>query len=840
MSDLEFGLWRLFLRARLLGMVLLVAAVFVPLIGVDQRVGWFTLLVGVPINQAELAILTRTRRVPWLTPAIDAILLAVAISIDPTIAPVVGLFLMASSSQAAMVGWKPTILSNLIGLPFVSFALVRYTPQNAAVLIIAYVITSTMVTVFVSIIADSERRERRDLDQMLHGLDAIIWQAYPYPFVQADLRGRTLDMVGRPASQLSRPGAWLSLLVDDDRERVTGLSRAAIEAGRDHELTYRLVNTSGEIRHVRDRVRVETNDLGQPIRSQGVIVDVTDQNRVRDANRYLTELVERVPVGLIVAQHDADTGDFTAVTINPACAELLDRDIANLYSARLSDLFDGPGGLEMTQLMRRTIRTGERGRIDEAPDLVPGGERTLSFGSFLISDELVGVDITDVSDAVAASRTIRHQALHDDLTSLPNRVLMEDRLNHALDASRRGGTTVALLAIDLDQFKDVNDTFGHAHGDRLLIEVSRRLSTAIRSCDTVARLGGDEFAVLLCEDISRSSAIIAAERVLSCFDTPIDLTGMAVRCGASIGIAFYPEDAGESMPIQQRADAAMYTAKEHGGGISIYDHSHGHEHHDRLGIVGDLSHAIDDEQLVVHYQPLINLQTGRVDRVEALVRWNHPTRGLVAPGNFIDVAEVSGVIRPLTRFVMRRAINDVSDFRRAGHDIGLAINISVRNLYEPSFVSAVKDSLTAAHLSGRHITLEISETQVMDDPILTHDVLGRLGSLGVKGSVDDFGTGHSSLANLQSLPVHEIKIDRSFVLAMAEGDVASATIVKSIVALGHNLGLDVVAEGIETAQVLNRLSDLECDRAQGFYLAHPMSRANLSSFLDSNRIVADP
>lgn len=396
--------------------------------------------------------------------------------------------------------------------------------------------------------------------------------------------------------------------------------------------------------------------------------------------------------------------------------------------------------------------------------------------------------------------------------------------------------TFALMVIDLDQFKEVNDTFGHAHGDRLLVEVSRRLSATLRSCDTVARLGGDEFAILLSEDATRSSAVSTAERVMDCFDAPIDLAGMAVQCGASIGVAFHPEDAGEPMSLQQRADAAMYIAKERGGGISIYDHRHGHDHHDRLGIVGDLSRAIDDEQLVVHYQPLVNLRTGQVDRVEALIRWDHPTRGLIAPANFIDVAEVSGMIRPLTEFVMRRAINDISDLRRAGHEVGLAINISVRNLYEPSFVSSVSDSLAAAHLNGEHLTLEITETQVMDDPILAHDVLGRLGAIGVKGSVDDFGTGHSSLSNLQSLPVGEIKIDRSFILGMAAGDAASATIVNSIVGLGHNLGLDVVAEGVESEQMLERVTDLKCDRAQGFHLAHPMSRDNLSSFLASHRI----
>jgi len=726
----------------------------------------------------------------------------------------------------------------LIGLPFVAAALFRYTPDNAAMLLVAYVVTSASVTIFVSTIADSQRRERRERDEMLHGLDAIVWQATPYPFVQADLRGRTDDIIGLPAEQLSAPGAWLSLLPAGDRARLCAMSKAAIDDGRDHELNYRIINSSGEVRHIRDRVRVECDESGRPTRARGVIIDVTEQVSVGEINRNLAELVDRVPVGLIVARHDTTTGDFTTVTVNPAYEQLVGRPAVDLVSASVTATIDGPGRTAIAESLRLAIETGGGQRVEEVPDLMADGTRTLALESFLISTDLVGVSLTDVSSAVEASKVIRHRALHDGLTGLPNRALFEDRLSHALDTSQRSGRTVALMVIDLDQFKEVNDTFGHAHGDRLLVEVSRRLSVTLRSCDTVARLGGDEFAILLSEEVTRSSAVSTAERVMDCFDTPIDLAGMAVQCGASIGVAFHPEDAGESMSLQQRADAAMYIAKERGGGISIYDHHHGHEQHDRLGIVGDLSRAIDDEQFVVHYQPLVNLRTGRVDRVEALVRWDHPTRGLITPANFIDVAEVSGMIRPLTKFVMRRAINDISDLRRAGHEVGLAINISVRNLYEPSFVSSVSDSLAAAHLNGEHLTLEITETQVMDDPILAHDVLGRLGTIGVRGSVDDFGTGHSSLSNLQSLPVGEIKIDRSFILGMAAGDAASATIVNSIVGLGHNLGLDVVAEGVESEQMLERVTNLDCDRAQGFHLAHPMSRDNLSSFLASHRICA--
>ncbi len=837
-NDLELGVWRLFLRTRLIGLLLLGSIAMIPTIGVDPRIGIFTILVGVPSVLAELAILVKTRHAPWMTPAVDAALLAVAISIDPKIAPVVGLILMGSNSQAAMVGWRPTFVSGLAGLPFIAVALFRCSPGNAAMLLIVYVITSASVAAFVSIIAGSERRERHDRDQMLQGIDAIVWEANPYPFEQINASGRSLDIIGISTEALSLPGAWLERLPAVDRERVAAMSRAAIDNGDDHEISYRVVNTSGEIRHIRDRVRVESDESGRPVRTRGVAVDITEQVRVGETNRNLVELVERVPVGLIVARHNPTTREFTAVTVNPAYEKLVGRKAVDLINTSVADAVGGPGRSEIEGIMRRTIDTGQGGRVDEAAGLLADETRVSSLESFLIAHDLVGVSLTDVTDAVDASEVIRHRSLHDELTGLPNRALFEDRLAHAIAASQRAHGNVALLVIDLDQFKDVNDTFGHAHGDDLLVEVSQRLKSTLRTSDTVARLGGDEFALLLSENVTRQSAVSAAERVMGCFDKPINLDGMAVQCGASIGLAFHPDDTGEILTLQQRADAAMYVAKHRGGGISVYEHHHGHDQHDRLGIVGDLGRAIDNDQIIVYYQPLINLRTNQVDRVEALVRWDHPTRGLISPANFIDVAEVSGVIRPLTRFVMRRAINDVSDFRRAGHDIGLALNISVRNLYEPSFVDSVRDSLAAAGLPGSNITLEIAETQVMDDPILAHDVLSRLGIFGVRGSVDDFGTGHSSLPDLQSLPVNEIKIDRSFILGMATGSDASAAIVRSIVDLGHNLGLDVVAEGIETQQILDDLVELGCDRAQGFHFARPMSRANLSSFLNNVRMPA--
>ena len=365
----------------------------------------------------------------------------------------------------------------------------------------------------------------------------------------------------------------------------------------------------------------------------------------------------------------------------------------------------------------------------------------------------------------------------------------------------------------------------------MLVEVGRRLRAGLRAIDTVARLGGDEFAVLLSDDVSPRRTLRAAERVLACFEEPMAIDGLSLQCGASLGVAMFPDHGTSTEELRKHADIAMYVAKRRGGGVEVYDADRDRPNLDRLTLVGQLATAVERNELEIHYQPAVDLASGRVDRVEALVRWAHPERGLLEPGQFIDVAEVSGVIRPLTGWVLERAADDIARLRGEGHDLGVSINISVRNLYEPTFVESVRAALRTSGLDGRHVTLELTETQVMDDPLLAHGVLGRLGALGVRGAVDDFGTGHSSLSNLQSLPLHEVKIDRSFVIGMGAGDDAATAIVRSIIALGHNLGLEVVAEGVEDNDTLTRLALLGCDRAQGFHFAEPMDANGLAAYL---------
>ncbi|MEQ8840733.1 MAG: EAL domain-containing protein [Acidimicrobiales bacterium] len=833
LASFERDLWRLFFEIRIVALALLGAVALIPAAAVDTAIAVFILGFSVPANVALRALMAHVRSAPWWLPIADAALSAAVISIQPELAPAALIVMLGSTSQAATTGWRPTLAATLAGAPLLFGAALRYDVGDGALYVATYLAVSTGVTVFVAVIADAERAARQGTDDLLSGIDAVVWEAHPYPFDDVAVSGDTQAVLGIDPECLVGPGTWLGRVPALERALVAQQSKEAIDAGRAHEITYRITDDAGELRHVRDRVRVESDAQGR-VTARGVVVDITDEVEVRESNRNLAELVDRVPVGLLVVRAEPD-GRFTTISVNPAYEALTGLPASALVHSTLADALDGPGVAGMVRLLTDARRTGQPQRQAEAGDLRAEGERIISLEAFPISGELLGLNVVDVTARVITARALRHQALHDELTGLPNRALLEDRLRHGIDAARRDQQPVALLLLDLNQFKEVNDTLGHDQGDRLLVMVAERLRTSLRAVDTVARLGGDEFAVLLTDDVSPRRTLRAAERVLACFDEPHDINGMSLHCGASVGVALYPDHGDDAESLRKHADIAMYVAKRRGGGVAVYDPVRDQPNLDRLTLVGQLRHAVDDDQLEVHYQPVIELSSARVVRVEALVRWNHPERGLIGPAEFIDVAEVSGVIRPLTRWVFGTAAHDVSRLARAGFPVDLAVNVSVRNLYESTFVDTIRNTLEQSGLPGGRTIIELAETQMMDDPLLAHGVFERLRRLGIRGSVDDFGTGHSSLSNLQSLPVSEIKVDKSYIIAMGEGDESAATIVKSIVALGQNLGLDVVAEGVETPSAMTRLSMLGCDYAQGFLFARPMTFEELLAYLDVSK-----
>lgn len=428
---------------------------------------------------------------------------------------------------------------------------------------------------------------------------------------------------------------------------------------------------------------------------------------------------------------------------------------------------------------------------------------------------------------------LEHQAFHDELTNLPNRALFLDRLGQAITHSHRDNIPFVIILLDLDRFKEVNDTLGHNVGDQLLQEVSRRLSGALRESDTVARLGGDEFVILL-EQLDLEHAPGVAEKMIAVLEHPFELAGQLVDVSASFGIAYFPDHGNDSVSLLQKADVAMYAAKRNHSGFAIYSGELAQGSRADLTFKSELLHAIECDELVLYFQPKIDLRTGRVTGVEALVRWQHPQRGFLPPDMFIPMAEQTGLINQLTFWVVKKALFQCVELNKTGTDITVAVNLSARSLHDLHLPGEIARLLSETKIKPSLLVLEITESAVMSDPAEALKVLQTLDEMGVSLSIDDFGTGYSSLAYLSKLPVDEIKIDKSFVLKMLMEQQA-AVIVRSTIELGHNLGKKVIAEGVETLEAWNLLSGWGCDTAQGYYMSRPLPADQLMEWLLESR-----
>jgi diguanylate cyclase (GGDEF)-like protein len=425
----------------------------------------------------------------------------------------------------------------------------------------------------------------------------------------------------------------------------------------------------------------------------------------------------------------------------------------------------------------------------------------------------------------------RRQALHDQLTDLPNRTHFRERLQQALISAKRESESAAVLILDLDRFKEINDTLGHRCGDELLQQIGARMRGVLRESDIIARLGGDEFGALLVglsDPIAGTRA--AAERIQRSLAQPFLLQGLTLEVEGSIGIAVYPDHGEDVDTLIQRADVALYLAKENHSSVEIYSADRDRYTPARLTLLGELRRAIDASDLILYYQPEIEPQSGRVVAVEALVRWRHPHRGLVMPDEFIPLAERTGLIKPLTLYVLNAALAQCHAWRREGHDLHVAVNLSARNIHDLALPDDVALLLRKWDVPADRLELELTESAILSDPVRAGEVLTRLSSTGVRIAIDDFGTGYSSLAHLRRLPVDKIKIDRSFVRHILT-DENDRVIVGSIIELGRSLGLEVVAEGVETDEMWIRLSVLGCHVAQGYFLSQPLPAADLLPWL---------
>jgi diguanylate cyclase (GGDEF)-like protein len=427
----------------------------------------------------------------------------------------------------------------------------------------------------------------------------------------------------------------------------------------------------------------------------------------------------------------------------------------------------------------------------------------------------------------SAANAREYEAIHDALTGLPNRVLFRERVEQAI----RAGEPATVMLMDLNHFKEINDTLGHHQGDRLLQEVATRLRATLRADDTVARLGGDEFAILV---LGAADPDAVADSLLARLREPFMVDGTTLQVGGSIGLARHPEHGADVETLIQRADIAMYAAKAASSGYATFDPAQNHHSPRRLRLAAELRGAIDRGELQLAYQPKADLRTGGIVGVEALARWEHPEIGEIDPAEFVPIAEQTGLIIAMTSAVLDAALARVAAWRALGHDLTIAVNLSARSFLDARLAAEIPQLLAAHDLPAACLELEITESMLMHDPRRARETLERLAATGVGLAVDDFGTGYSSLAHLKRLPVDTIKIDKSFVLDMVEDD-ADEAIVRSTIELAHNLGLRVVAEGVETAEAWVRLAALGCDFAQGFHLARPLPGPDLLAVLEAER-----
>ncbi len=443
----------------------------------------------------------------------------------------------------------------------------------------------------------------------------------------------------------------------------------------------------------------------------------------------------------------------------------------------------------------------------------------VGFQSLLLVPLLLATVWIIFKSAALALRN-KHEATHDQLTGIPNRRMFEDHLGLLIEASRGSRQPFALVQIDLDGFKGINDRLGHHYGDEVLKAVAARLIANERLNDKCARLGGDEFALLFVGIQSVDGAQSIAERALSRIGEPLDIDGVPLRVGASLGVAVYPDHGDDSQRLMHHADMAMYEAKRQGGGVCVYQPGAADEGPGRIELLSDLAAAMTGRQLSLEFQPKFDIMTGRVTMVEALVRWDHPVHGRVPPDWFMPQAEQTDLITALTDYIVDMAVRQIREWRDDGLEMAVAVNVSARNVHDLRFPARVRSALDRYGIPGRLLEVEVTENSVMEDPNRSTTVLAEIRDIGISVAVDDFGTGYSSLSTLRDLTLDRIKIDRSFVTGLAS-DQGDLTIARSVIELAHNLSMATVAEGVETAEVLDILRALGCDEVQGFLMGRP-------------------
>ena len=518
-------------------------------------------------------------------------------------------------------------------------------------------------------------------------LDAVVWETTGYDPDRYDrLSPSATSILGYPGVNLIQLGFWLDHVHPDDRRRVIDSRAGSARHGLDGEVEYRMITSDDRWIWLHEIVSVDSHGREPTLR--GIVTDVTDRRSAEDARALYAEIVEHIDTALFVARlHPNTNTDLRTIAANPAAARLVGIPTPELVESPIVEHLTRIGP-DVHERASAVARGGESFSIERVEGFGVDGQKVHSVQVFGLPDRAVGIALEDVTSAAMVAAALRRQALHDGLTGLPNRTLLRDRLTFALQYARRRQERVALILMDLNHFKEVNDALGHQYGDLLLTAFATRLQTLLRECDTIARLGGDEFALLVTNATDEGASRLV-KKVTEAMQEPFELDGVTVQATASLGVALFPDHADDADLLTRRADVAMYNAKRSGGGWSVYSSAHDRSSVERLTLLSDLHRELEEGIPVgisLHYQPILDLSTDQIAGAEALLRWNHPVHGNLNPELVVELAELSGLIRPLAKMVAGQALASCKWWSGSGHDVRVAINLSARNLY-PGFRS---------------------------------------------------------------------------------------------------------------------------------------------------------
>ena len=669
--------------------------------------------------------------------------------------------------------------------------------------------------------------------------DRIIWDNRMY-----ELYGLNPESFGAAYE------AWETGVHPDDQLASRTAIQQALNGDKDFDTEFRVMWPDGTVRHIEAHAMVQRDPEGHPLRMIGVNWDITQRKQAETQLQRLTERLELAvqAAGMGTWEWDMvnnqvlwDEQMFELYNISP-------NEFSNVYEAWQSRVH--PDDVAATKLIEQKALAGEQDYMIEFRIIWPDGTIRYLFACAIVQRDiegnplgLVGASL-DISDRKHAEERLIYSALHDALTDLPNRTLLTSRLESAIQRAQRSHTYhFAVLFLDLDRFKVINDSLGHLIGDELLLTVARKLQNIIRPTDLAARLGGDEF-VLLLEHLSDIQAVVqVAERLLAEFDGATVIEGHSVFITTSIGIVWGSRDYSEASDLLRDADIALYRAKAQGQGkYEFFDVDMHVQAVKRMTLEHDLRVATEQQEFVPYYQPIVDLKTQRLVGFEALIRWQHSIRGFISPADFIPVAEETGLIMPISRWMVRSACEQIATWQRqftGMEDLRVSVNLSGKDLRQPNLVETIRQILDQVQLAPASLTLEITESMLIENIERTIDLLRQLRTLGVNVGIDDFGTGYSSLNYLYNLPANYLKIDQSFVGHMQPGD-KNYKIVQAIVNLSDQLALAAIAEGIETTQQLEWLKAMNCELGQGYLFSRPLTSTDATGLLQRGRVVELP